>query len=872
MYITTVRLKLRKNGITDRIPFNVSLNCEDPRTLLTDTSNSINFYWPEDLTDTFEVYSFTMPPNFCDLSKNTLGSFAITTNRAGNPGYAQIAATDSPTLPYFGVGDLGGDQTHQIWIQVEAEPAPLEKTPILIIPGVLGTEIFKDQTRLWASVLRMADPVNSDNFMDPLIFSTNLESIDPNIFLGSIISNPDHLFDYSEGLINEFSTQGYQENKNLFTFPYDWRYGASGKLADGSTISDQLAQKIQDIMKQTGSDKVDIIAHSTGGLLIKKYVMEHAADHHIGKIVFVGVPNLGAPKAVKVLLSGDNFGVLGLSDEEMKKIAQNLPVVYDLAPSREYVNAAGVYFTTVDYYNQDIGNKMKLLDHDQTNQYLTSRNLVNSTAVSNADALHTADFDKFDVRNAGIDAYSIVGCKSATPDGVYFVNRRSDFFINPTDEITGDGTVPMPSANSILTNDDHKFFATKTVHSKMLSLDGTRQQIVNILSGSSLPVGNNIISQGDLNNDPSKCKLKGHWWQILSPVDAEIFDQSGNRTGIAADGSIQNDIPGADFEKWDDRKFIFLPTDAGQNYTINLTGTGTGYFSFKISDIDNSLSGKMEIYNHIPVTPKLKGTLHFSASGSSELFLDTNGDGEIDQTASPIAVLEPGQAGDQLPPETTLKFNGQAAGAVNNFSSSTAVALTAQDFPTLNPAGIYKTFYKLDNAADFSEYASGITVSGSGGHVIKYYSLDNAANDEGVKEATFSITVATSTEPEVPPADTSSSTPPGGQSDGGSGGPNIPITPVSFGGSGYILPTSTRPQVLGVSTKLTIHLDGSLIIFPDSPLVYLIEHGVKHPFYSAKDFLGWGYKFKNVELAWPGDSGLWLGIPMGHWGMYPYPK
>jgi triacylglycerol esterase/lipase EstA (alpha/beta hydrolase family) len=41
-----------------------------------------------------------------------------------------------------------------------------------------------------------------------------------------------------------------------------------------------LAKKIQDIMAQTGSDKVDVVAHSMGGLIVKKYVMDNPTTNH----------------------------------------------------------------------------------------------------------------------------------------------------------------------------------------------------------------------------------------------------------------------------------------------------------------------------------------------------------------------------------------------------------------------------------------------------------------------------------------------------------------------------------------------------------------------------------------------------------------
>ncbi|MEK7161940.1 MAG: hypothetical protein AAB729_04610 [Patescibacteria group bacterium] len=70
------------------------------------------------------------------------------------------------------------------------------------------------------------------------------------------------------------------------------------------------------------------------------------------------------------------------------------------------------------------------------------------------------------------------------------------------------------------------------------------------------------------------------------------------------------------------------------------------------------------------------------------------------------------------------------------------------------------------------------------------------------------------------------------------------------------------PQVLGLTTKLPTHGEGSLILFSSDKTVYLIQDGIKHPFFSATQFLKADYKFKNVVMAWLGDEPLGLGLPM----------
>ncbi len=295
--------------------------------------------------------------------------------------------------------------------------------------------------------------------MDPLAFKMELAPLDTSLTTGDIIKKETAdvgvgnvtLFDYSYSLIQEFQNQGYTEGKDLFTFPYDWRYGVSGVIGSTTTNVTLLQQKIQDIMAQTGSSKVDVVAHSTGGLLVKKYVMDHPADNHIGKAVFVGVPNTGAPKAVKVLLQGDSFGVPWLADSEMQKLAQNFPIIYDLIPSQQYYTTKGSYIKIINqgiftYSTQD-------LDFNQSNNFLTSDHSANSQALTNANNLHSLSFDNFDMRSAGVDVYAIDGCKTGTIGKV--IERRSTGLFGGTtttydepEEVPGDGTVPLESATA----------------------------------------------------------------------------------------------------------------------------------------------------------------------------------------------------------------------------------------------------------------------------------------------------------------------------------------------------------------------------------------------------------------------------------------
>ena len=114
--------------------------------------------------------------------------------------------------------------------------------------------------------------------------------------------------------------------------------------------------------------------------------------------------------------------------------------------------------------------------------------------------------------------------------------------------LNGDGTVPVASSGSINAPDDKTFYAEEKDHSKMLSLDGSRQKIVNLLTGSSLNVGDSIITKQAVQDNPNLCRLKGKLLKMFSPAYFIVTDSYGNMSTIAEDGSVQNDIPGASYE------------------------------------------------------------------------------------------------------------------------------------------------------------------------------------------------------------------------------------------------------------------------------------------------------------------------------------
>jgi pimeloyl-ACP methyl ester carboxylesterase len=540
-------------------------------------------------------------------------------------------------------------------------PAPdvkiLSKTPAIFVPGLLGTEISDGRDLLWLDVERIVSLANDDSFLDVLSFDGNLLPISE-LKLSDVIKEKNYSlfntinfhYDYSRGLIDEFTAQGYDadegsDDQTFYTFPYDWRYGASGiypKPEDASqmdvTNSVLLGQKIGELAKISPTGKVDVIAHSLGGLVAKKYVLEND-NPKIGKLVFLGVPNLGAPLAGRALIAGTDFGVFGLNPQELKKISQNMPAAYDLLPAKNYFPAKGSWVRIVKETNLWGINESQNLDWTQTQIYLAGAD-ANNTALDNAIDLHSDEFDGDNIyeimANKGTDSYNIAGCRSATFSALLDMQSKTgvhqyyDYF----EFANGDDTVPFESANRKLAKDENTFYVRDAKHGQMPSAAGIRQKIAGIVSQNNIPLPNNkIITHAQLRENERLCRLFGIALRIDSPLAIKVTDRDGNIIENIPGVGPKNEIPGAMFEINESKKFVYLPQNEDQQYQISLQGEGDGFFTLTARAVKDDLLQEPRVFSLLPVSKNLSGGIELSDQGTI-IKIDNDGDGKIDQTIS----------------------------------------------------------------------------------------------------------------------------------------------------------------------------------------------------------------------------------------------
>jgi pimeloyl-ACP methyl ester carboxylesterase len=117
----------------------------------------------------------------------------------------------------------------------------------------------------------------------------------PVILLHGIFSNPVIWDNPSEGATMEATLEndGFWVYKSDYAQPYSDFFGLSPSTngdirAYGGNLNDEIIR----IKKETGSKKVDIVAHSMGGLVTRIF-MEGGGGRNVNKLIMLGTPNRG---------------------------------------------------------------------------------------------------------------------------------------------------------------------------------------------------------------------------------------------------------------------------------------------------------------------------------------------------------------------------------------------------------------------------------------------------------------------------------------------------------------------------------------------------------------------------------------------------
>ena len=593
-------------------------------------------------------------------------------------------------------------------------PEPPALTPVLIIPGIAGSELYNGDDLIWPDLTEMLTDINDEFLRENLMLGSDGNSIMP-ITVGGVVERipktpvlDQNIF---EDLREELESNGYILDQDLFFFPYDWRLNLDSS-------KDLLNTAIEEIKSQTGALKVNIIAHSMGGLVTKEYLSRPDALNVVNNVILLGVPNLGAPKAFKVLNYGDDFDLnrfgVGLNEQKAKEISQNMPGVYELLPSRRYIDIKGGYV-------RDFRHSRNLtLDYDQTNQFMLDDSDLpdyrNGGLLSTADTYHqVADSQTTN----GPTTFNIMGCQN--PDTIGEIRLYDDGNVDIT-AVDGDGTVPTLSARAN-SNSYQNYYALygqlEVNHTGLVKNETITDFVANLIQDSNVVAPNGVSqSIGDCLAElpnPTRIIFSTH-----SPVVLHIYDDQNRHTGPNSSGDVEMGIPGSNYFVIGENHFAYVPADI--QYRVVIDAIASGNFDFKVKSYNGSILNGSIVYVDVPIqSESFVGEMNYlNMNGDLSLQLDQDGNDIPESTIQPSSVLTNIDEEDAIPPGIIIN-----SPASSSYTRAEQLLLDVSVADDLSGVGLVKNY--LDGTI-IATSSIDLFFTYLGNHSFETFAFDNAGN------------------------------------------------------------------------------------------------------------------------------------------------
>jgi len=584
-----------------------------------------------------------------------------------------------------------------------------EIIPVIVIPGIMGSDLYavEDDYKCWPNALHINDGLERLHMNDYGESDEDIEARKLVEFELLITYEP-----YKE-IIEQLEVAGFK----VIEFPYDWRM-------DNNDTAKLLNDKINSTLQEYNADKVDIVAHSMGGLVSKAYLNKYGTANKVRKLVTIGTPHLGAPRMFGVWKTGqlipDKMLVENIPNNDVVRyITRNFSSIYQLLPSKNYfVYGATAYYEEGFDTNDDRIIQGHIYDYSGMKEWFYGRdaspryNDINRAMLNNAEAFHDAIDQMIITDNNLVEGYMIASDRQATPvllrDYIGTLGKKHENKVEKLE--AGDGTVPTVSATNGQIHHSQIFYVNDGTHMSVLKLAPVMQKTINILNGDL-----NTPVDGIRSGEPAE--LNGYYAYAACPVDLYVTDSEGQVASPETWGTsmINYWITG-------ESKHAFIHDN---NFEIALKGTGQGIADLIIERYENG--EKTERYSYFAIPTAEGSDVRLNVSGIPQnLLIDADGNGTYETTAAPDNVTSGAALEDTTGPIVTCDLNG------SYFNQDVTVNITAND-----QSGIEKIMYTI-NSGPWSELeGSSLTFSQEGEYQTSLCALDKAGNWSDLLEFTI---------------------------------------------------------------------------------------------------------------------------------------
>lgn len=684
----------------------------------------------------------------------------------------RIETTDSRRFSY---AIVSGNANYWLIddLSTDAAGVPTTKTPLIFIPGIMGSTLDNRNGEVWPNpkelildrdddslrVLRLGydgeSPLETDN---PDYTSIRVGGVLLGITAEVLGQKRD--IDIYGSLFEYLGERGYSSSATFFTFAYDWR-------KDNAANADLLAAYIDDIKTTLDVPKVNILAHSMGGLIARLYISDTGRAENVDTLVTLGTPYLGAPKSFDVLHYGHEcmikFKILCLlNSSTAKDMVQNMPAAYQLLPGPNYHR---VYPNGHLYIDRDV-------DGDGQREGQQSFAEIKSLIQQNHNGpIFEGAGNVFDLVESyadgtnGVKVYVFVGMKQDTPGTVrefMQTTRRGERVAYDMNVTNGDGTVPLHSADLGRTLGDNDFsgevsyYYARLNHEELPQYSGDGEKVLELVANIfendetahllASRAGSRTFSQDTLLLDatvndaavfiPTTREeeqpitlepepLSGRQIIVQGDTLLKITDSIGNVSQVTADDFIESSIPGSGVYRIGSTTSIFVPD--GQLYLIEVSGQqDDDSADLRLREIVQDVITTTILFKDIPINVGSVATMTYDPAGGEipHLNVDLEGDGVVDEVKAPDAVLDGKESTDISPPTSLITIEYPPVG------NDAQATITINALDEEEGSGVSHVQYSFDGWKTVYSYTSPLTVNMTNVSEIWAKAVDKAGNEQ----------------------------------------------------------------------------------------------------------------------------------------------
>lgn len=450
--------------------------------------------------------------------------------------------------------------------------------------------------------------------INPVIIVPGVTGSAKKTILGKFIIDPIlHTYD---DLIATLVANGYVEGETLFTFPYEWRDSnvqtavlLKEKISTAKTDC-QTAKDSSSIPKTLGEvdcNKVDIIAHSMGGLVARQYIEYGGYQNDIDQLIFLGTPHKGSVTDYLRWEAGEfeagTFNLLTKKYFEVEAWERSYASLFDYIHNRP-ISSVQELLPVFDYLKgKETGNLKTYSTNYPQNIFLEALNT--NTGIQK-------------LLNSGIKITNIVGnagpvstiniIRVASNSNPLWVDGKPDGFGGET----ADRGLEMGSGDGTVTTFGN--FLDNSISNQ--EIPGSHQRLPTLAEAQVFNILTDKTASTTFDHNYG-VDVKILLIQLLSPIDMVITTPDGKRMGKNFEtGEEYNEIPGAFYSGYQgSEEYITIPNPLDGEYKVEVQGTGSGKYGVTVSNIsDNNVS---ESNFTGQTAPELQSSLSFGVNADT---------------------------------------------------------------------------------------------------------------------------------------------------------------------------------------------------------------------------------------------------------------